>query len=268
MRDPHVVSLCYRLETDPSLIFDHPPPLEHNTDECMLRLADGVLTCTMKAHYASAVEARAVVDPRLRAWELYVALLRGKQVMHFVYQKAEVIDLDPPLPGVPQVIQATSIESVEAVDQVTVVLTQPHYPDLPTHFTVSPDVETLWNRYEGYVQGLTPLPGMAYVCQSFIEKVLARGRPDAAQKYHIEPEVLGTLGKLHSHRGDLTSRRKLEHERDRHEPPLTPSEIAWMEATVRMLIRRVGEYATDPTASWPTLSMRDLPPYKAGTRGP
>jgi hypothetical protein len=78
-------------------------------------------------------------------------------------------------------------------------------------------------------------------------------------KYHIEPKVLETLGRLHSHRGDLTNRRKLEHERELHEPPLTSQESTWMEAAVRRLIRRVGEYAADPTAPCPTLSMRDLP---------
>ena len=96
MRNPHVVALYYRLETDSSLIFNHPPPLDHDTNEFTLHLAEGVLTCTMKGHYASAGEARAVVDPVLRSWELHVALLWDKQVMHFVFQKPELIDLDPP----------------------------------------------------------------------------------------------------------------------------------------------------------------------------
>jgi hypothetical protein len=265
MRDPHVVVLFYRLETDSSLIFDHPKAIDHDINECTLRLADGMLTCKMKGHYATAAEARAPVDLYLRNWELAEALSHGRRMLWFTFDKAGIIDRDPPPPGIPPVIQATSIESVEAVDQVTVVLTQPHYPEPPTRFTASPDVETLWRRYEGYVQGREPLPGMAYVCQSFIEKVLARGRPDAAKKYHIEREVLRTLGNLHSHRGDLMSRRKLEHEQDRHEPPLTPQEITWMETAVRMLIRRLGEHAADPTAPGPMLSMRDLPPLSDGS---
>jgi hypothetical protein len=260
MRDPHVVTVFYQLETDPALRFDHPPPCEYNTDEFTLRLADGLLTCTMKAHCATAEEARAVVDPLLRAWELDVALRQGRRVMHFVYKNAHVIDRDPPPPGASQVIMTTSVGSLEMMGEATLTLISRHYPAPPEGFIASPDVETLWRRYDGYVQGREPLPGMAYVCQSFIEKVLARGRCDAARKYHIEEKVLCTLGNLHSHRGDLTSRRKLEHERDRHEPPLTPQEIAWMEAAVRMLIRRVGEHAADPMASWPTLCMRDLPP--------
>jgi hypothetical protein len=260
MRDPHVVALRYRLETDSSLIFDNPLPRNHDTDEFTLCLAEGVLTCTMTMHYATATEARAVVDPFLWAWELDEALRQGHRVLWFTFDKAEIIDRDPPPPGTHLVISTIPGEMVIVGEDVIVRLTRPSYPAPPTHFTVSPDVDTLWNRYEGYKQGHEPLPGMAYICQSFIEKVLARGRDDAVQKYHIEWTVLHTLGKLHSHRGDLTNRRKLEHERDRHEPPLTPLEIAWMEAAVRMLIRRIGEYAADPTAPWPTLSMRDLPP--------
>ena len=137
MRNPHVVALHYRLETAPSLIFDNPPPLEWETDQVTLCLAEDMLTCKMKAHYAAADAARAMVDPLLRSWELHVTLSQGMQIMHFVYQKPELIDLDPPPPGTPQVIQLVSIESAEAVDQVTVVLTQPHYPQPPTRFTAS-----------------------------------------------------------------------------------------------------------------------------------
>jgi hypothetical protein len=197
MRNPHVVTISYRLGTGPSLRFDHPPPLEYDTDEFTLRLAEGLLTCAMKVHYATTEEARAVVDPRLRAWELDVALRQGRRAMHFVYQNAHIIDRDPPPPGASQVIMTTSVGSLEMIGEATLTLIPRHYPAPPERFIVSPDVETLWRRYEGYVQGHEPLPGMAYVCQSFIEKVLARGQPDAANK--IEQKVLRTLGNLHSH---------------------------------------------------------------------
>jgi hypothetical protein len=272
MRAPHVVALyywlatldyrsnAYQLETtDASVSFENPQPREAETDLCTFHLAEGVLTCTMKAHYDSVDKAREDIDQLLRDWEVEDALERGRREIRFVFHQAKVIDRDPPSGG-----QASSIHTMGGRDIASrlVLRAAPRdaYPLFPQHFKVSPDVETLWNRYEGYKQGHEPLPGMAYICQSFIEKVLARGRDDAVQKYHIEWTVLHTLGNLHSHRGDLTNRRKLEHERDRHEPPLTPLEIAWMEAAVRMLIRRIGEYAADPTASWPTLSMRDLPP--------
>jgi len=41
--------------------------------------------------------------------------------------------------------------------------------------------------------------------------------------------------------------------------PLTPPEKAWVEAVVRTLIQRVGEYAYDPTAKAPQITMADFP---------
>jgi hypothetical protein len=260
MRDLHVVALYYRLETDTSLAFDHPPPLMHDTDACTLHLAEGVLTCTMKGHDATADEARARVYPHLRSWELAEALSHGRHSLWFTFDRAEIIDRDPPPPETSRVLYASPGEFVMLGEDVRLCLTHPSYPPPPMSFIASPDVETLWNRYEGYTQGREPLPGMVYFCQSFIEKVLAEGQADAADKYRIERKVLRALGNLHSHRGDLTNRRKLELEQDRYAPSLTPSEIAWMEAAVRMLIRRIGEYAADSTTPWPMLSMRDLPP--------
>lgn len=157
MRDPHVVALYYRLETDPSLIFKNPQPLDQDVDEFTLRLADGVLTCTMKEHYASAEEAKAVVAPFLRAWELDFALVQGQRELRFIYQKDEIIDRDPPPPGMPQVIQVSAAIAAEAAMQVSAYISRREYPAPPTRFTASPDVETLWHRYEGYKQGHEPL---------------------------------------------------------------------------------------------------------------
>jgi hypothetical protein len=217
MRDPHVAALSYQLETTEALLsFENPQPCEAETALCRFYLAEGMLTCTMKEHYPSPNEARGMVDPLLHAWVLADSLQRGRREIRFVFQRAEVIDRDPPPEGKVLSIQAT--ETIGVSGRLSLWVTRADYPAFSQRFIVSPDVETLWNRYEGYVQGREPLPGMAYVCQSFIEKVLARGQAEAAQKYHIERKVLRTLGDLHSHRGDLTSRRKLEHERDRHEP--------------------------------------------------
>jgi hypothetical protein len=50
MNDPHVGSLEYALETDATLAFNNPPPLEGDAGGFTYRLADGVLTVTMKDH--------------------------------------------------------------------------------------------------------------------------------------------------------------------------------------------------------------------------
>jgi hypothetical protein len=68
LNDSHVATLRYQLETDASLAFGSPAPREHDTFTFALRLAGGLLTCDMGAYFASAVAAKAVVEPVLRAW--------------------------------------------------------------------------------------------------------------------------------------------------------------------------------------------------------
>jgi hypothetical protein len=122
---------------------------------------------------------------------------------------------------------------------------------------ISPDVETLWYRYEGYVQGRELLLGMAFACLTFLEAQV-RGRANVAKTYAIDVAILSKLGDFTTNLGDERTARKFHGRSARR--PSAPQEAAWIDAAIRMIIRRVGEYAADPTASLPELSMSDLPP--------
>lgn len=50
----------------------------------------------------------------------------------------------------------------QAVVSAELLVTLHKYPDPPKLFILTPDVETLWHRYEGYLQGKEPLSSMAY----------------------------------------------------------------------------------------------------------
>src|SRR5882724_34655 len=264
LNDPHVTILRYRLETDASLAFDSPAPREHDTPAFALRLADGLLTCDMKAHFTSVAAAKAVVEPVLRAWELETALREGKRAMWFAYQDAEVIDRHPAPPSANLYIQVNEGLLRVTGELVSLQITRREYPAPPPHFTASADVETLWHRYEGYQQGREPLLAMAYFCLSVLEWRASQhpGRGDvrawAESLYGIEREVLRKLGDLTANLGDETTARKIDASSLHHTP--TPQEIAWIEAAIKLIIRRVGEHAADSTVSQPTLGMRDLPP--------
>jgi hypothetical protein len=158
MRDPHVVALTYWLEIErqedkPLTSFENASPLDHDTDEFTLHLADGVLTCTMKGHYATVKDARAVVDPYLRAWKLDDALRRDRREWRFIYQSCNIIYRDP----TPGETPLSTVISAEVAVQASLQITRSKYPCPPTRFTASPDVATLWQRYEGYKQGREPL---------------------------------------------------------------------------------------------------------------
>ncbi len=258
MNDPHVVSLQYRLDVGDDVVrYINPPAVRLNTPAFDAELADGILTCTMNQHFASIEDARTVIDSYLRAWELETALRRGRSELHFVYgDKAEVIDRNPsPTPaGNVVYLSAHGGLTITGTATLSTKVNRITYPDPPTYFRITPNVETMWGRYQGYVEGRELLLSMAYFCLTMIE-IEAGGRTVAANKYHVDLPVLSTLGKLTSIRGDQSTARKMT--RQHTGAALAGKERNWIEAAVKALILRVGEY--DPQNPMPLLTMQDLP---------
>jgi hypothetical protein len=253
MNDPHVQSLEYQIVPDATLVYDNPPRVERETEEFYIQLADGVLTVTMKAHYATEDEARAAVRPFIRAWEIDGALKHGRPEFRFDFQRANVIDRAPPAPQTGPHLTINTGSVVVLGESVILRRSSREYHGPPDGFTISPDVETLWDRYEGYLAGREPLPGMAYFCLTVIEAVY-KGRKKAAPALNIDDEVLNKLGELTSTRGDAATARK-------HKGPLMPlaaSESEWIREVVKALIRRFGMFAAGTTIAAP-LRMGDLP---------
>jgi len=255
MNDPHVESLTYKLEPDASVTFDRAPPLEWDTPACFLKLADQMLRVAMKEHFAVEREARERVEPVLRSWEIHTALRYGASEIHFAFVAAELIDRKPsPRDGL-------HILVVEPANLNVTVNVQLHvrrvaYPDPPVRFLASPDVATMWQRYEGYLQKREPLAGMAFFCLSFLQNE-SGGRKEASAKYAVDRAVLDKLGELSSERGDMTEARKVD--RRATFTPLSNSEKNWIQEAVKALIRRKGEYDFDPTGRLPVLALGDLP---------
>ena len=134
----------------------------------------------------------------------------------------------------------------------TVVLGEGSYPSplvVTAGFSVSPEVRMLFARYRGYTEGQEPLAGMAYACLTFLTKMMAKGKPDAAKKFNISIPVLDKLGLLSSRKGG----RKYP-----SEGPYTPQEETWVREAVRVLIRRAAEHAAGVTVT--QITMSDLPP--------
>lgn len=261
MNDPHVEALDYRLVPDESLRFNSPPPLEHETDAFKLRLQDEVLTVWLKDHYASEEDARVAVDPYLQVWAVYEALeSRRRRKLRFDYRGAKTVDRNP----------SSSDDGVRRTAQISLkvlwstseaVETRGDYPEPPRNFALSPDVEAMWERYEGYLKGREPLLSMAYFCLTVLEssahKLPGKGdnRAKAVRKYAIQDKVLRKLGELAANLGDAETARKVGGE---GRPP-TPSEGAWIEQCLLAIIRRAGEHAADPQKVFPKFTMADLP---------
>lgn len=255
MNDPHVEFLIYELKTSDTIDFANPPPLAHETEGLSLRLESGRLTVTMKEHHGSVESARREVDPFLRAWELDVALRYRRQEITFEYVAARVIDRKPPSPGAPQVIALAGIVSLEMFGTARLTVAHRNYPPPPVGFLVSPDVETLWRRYEGYLNGREPISSMANFCLTLAE-YRGGSRKGAAMFLGVEFAVLSKLGELASTKGDELTARKVP---TAGFTPYTVLEVRWMEAATRVIIRRFGERQAG-AALYPKTTMLDLPP--------
>jgi hypothetical protein len=270
MRDPHVVWLEYRLQPSSHVAFENPPPIEHETDTFIMRLSEGVARFEMKEHYASEEEAKSVVEEFLRAWEIYTALRFGAAEMRFSFERPHVIDRKPPPPGTTLVVALADRLTLKGEATVALTAVRRAYPAPPTGFRVSPNVGTLWDRYQHYREGREPLPGVAYFCLTFLETMaggppegaarkrkISEARKKAAQKYQIDENVLGKLGDLSSTRGDARTARKVT----ANMTPLSPAEAAWIDSATREIIRRVGEVDAGATGL-PAITMKHLPPLR------
>ena len=258
MRDPHVVLLRYRLETTDTVAFDNPEPIEVDIDSFRLRLENDALVVELMEHFASVEDARKAVDRFLKAWEIDAALRYGTQEIFFVYEDAEIIDRNPPLPGSSQTIQLSTLGMVVVTGNVSAHITRRKYPEPPSLFRSSPDVEVMWYRFNGYLEGREPLLSMAYFCLTMIEAstgMRKNKRQQAAENYNIHIDVLNKLGELTSSRGDPKTARKFIS--DVTLAPLNSKEVTWIESAIKAIIRRVGENLS--TDSLPVITLRDLP---------
>lgn len=258
MRDPHVESLRYRVEPIGNTSYSNPPPLKYENGLCTLTLTDGVMFIKPKDHYASVQQARQVIEPFLRAWELDADLRYGLGTIRFKYEDHTIVDRNPPPPDDRSdviIVGEIVLDGIAVSGSVSIHITRADYPKPPLSFQITPDVDTMWLRYCGYLEGREPLLAMAYCCLTIVEASVG-GRKSAAQQYHIDKLVLDTLGHLTSeNRGDAKTARKFK--KGQLEKPLSRAEQVWVEEAVKALIRRMGEYR--PGQIIADLCMRDLP---------
>ena len=256
MRDSHVESLRYRLKTSATTTYENPSTVKFIRDEFECNLNDGVLTCHMREHYPAVGEAQRVVEDFLRSWEVKTALELGRGEMQFQYEDSHVIDRNPPPPGSSEFVYVSASGVVKFTGSAKSILriTRRKYPDPPTVFTVTPDVETLWQRYNNYLDGKEPLPSMAYFCLTVVQNK-AGGRKPAAKLFLIQETILSKLGDLTSNKGDAETARKAPKEGSI--PALSEKEKKWIEAVVKILIRRTGELVNIQSSQ--LITMTDLP---------
>lgn len=177
----------------------------------------------------------------------------------FQFEDSHVIDRNPPPPGSSEFKYVSTSGGVKFTGSVTPIhsITLREYPDPPIDFTVTPDVETLWQRYNNYLDGKEPLPSMAYFCLTLIENKAGgkKKRKSAANLFLIEKPILDKLGDLTANKGNAETARKIPEKGSI--TALNEKEKKWIKAVVRIFIQRMGELANIQTAK--LITMTDLP---------
>jgi len=257
MPDFHVVALKYRLQPSDHISYAEPPPLVFENDTARFHLENNQLRCEMKLHVATSEEARALVDPVVRNWEIEVELARSRGELRFTYENAEIVDRTPSTPGA---IRGHVMAALGGAYSVATCNAESHiirknYGEPPVGFRLTPDAESILLRFRGYQNGREPLLSMAYFCLTVVESAASgpNRRSNAAKTFGIEADVLRKLGDLTTNRGERASARKAQSSSQ----PLTNREREWLEATVKQLVSRL---CNPPSGYQRTkLTLADLP---------
>jgi hypothetical protein len=255
MRDPHIDAVYYEIGTGDGISFGAPPTMTVTNRLGTFELSNGKLSIRPTEHYSSGNEARAVLEPFLRAWEVDSDLTRNIGSIRFKFLSVHKVDRSPPVPDSGLVSIAVGAAEVIAVGEVASVhITQNTYPPPPGDFRTTPEVELAYSRWRAFREGREPLQSMSYAVLTLLEST-AGNRRHAASTFHVDANILSTIGRLSSTKGDGATVRKFG--AGGQLQPLSGPESSWLEAAVRRLVRRIGEHAAGVQLS--QLTMRDLP---------
>ena len=239
MNDPHVVALEYRIEHGPAIDWSRAAPLNIEEDSFDVRAENGRIRFSLKEHYASEDEARLVVEADyIPNWEFHVGLVRGPNAFRLRFDSAEIVDRNPS-PGPPTLRAHASFGPITA--KADLARKPRAFPDPPrAGIRRSPDVDSMFRRYMGYLEGREPLSAMAYFCLTVLEK-MGGSRSKAAVRFGISENVLDRIGKLSATKGGPSARKAIG-----SSAPHTPEDERFLKSAIQTLIRRVAEVEFGP----------------------
>jgi hypothetical protein len=254
MRDPHVERLFFEIGAGEGTSYRNPPPLCFSNALGEFKATDGLLVVEPLDHFASKTDARTVIEPFLRSWEIETDLTAGIGTIRFRFKRAETIDRDPPASGSSRTIELEGAVLAASGLTASLHVTRAFYPAPPKQFRSSAEVEAAYRRWRNVKAAREPLQSMAYFLLTLLESG-AGGRRQAAGTFSIDVEVLKAIGHLSSKKGDLMTARKVP-----RKPPLrelTGPERTWLDEAIKRIIVRLGERASG--APMKRLAMSDLP---------
>ena len=249
MNDPHVVALIYGIEHCASVDYEEAESFVLEEPGFRLEVKDKKARFELKGHYAEESAACESIEEYIRVWEFDACLNNGSGSFKLRFDESEIEDRNP-TPGV--VCGRVSFRAGVPTISASVTCRVRKYPSPPLDFAISPDVQTMYDRYMSYLQGREPLSGMAFFCLTVLENSVG-GRKAAAQKYQIANRVLGEIGYLCSEKGGSEARKAGGVTKE-----LTEEERRFLNQAIKKIIRRAAEKTYDPTAELDKISLFDL----------
>lgn len=257
MRDSHVERLHFAIGAEEGVSYEAPIPLTFENYLGDFDCRDGRLVVKPVAHFSDENDARTVIEPFLRAWEIDSDLNGNIGTIRFKFMRADVIDRDPPPPGTSKAISLKARSVTASRTTATLQIVRRSYPSPPESFRATSEAVQAYSRWRAFRDGREPLQSMAYFFLTLAEAT-AGGRRRAAHVLAIKAEVLSTIGRLASTKGDLSTARKVA--RTGAFDELTDSEKRWLEQAIRHVIKRLGERVAGTAME--SLKITNLPKIK------
>ncbi len=253
MNDQHVTSLVYRVKCADWVDYSKAKPLFSDETAFRLEVKDKQARFELKEHYATEDEARKAVEDYVLAWNVNTCCTLGRHYFRLEFEKAVFA------PG-PQPVYIRAEFRASGISQ------RRSYPKPPSDISVTPDVESMYQRYIRHHSGREGLESMAYFCLSMLEdrpsqpnsqeRIHPKKRKAAAENYQIDKDVLAEIGRLSSTKGGPAGARKASGV----DTELTQQERRFLKEAIKKMIRRAAEKAHRPDADLPKISLADLPP--------
>lgn len=242
------ITLYYRL--DCTIPFDVSDPVIGEDTIGSFKLENDILIVHLSDEYRLLREARRIVDPILKSWQLEAEICYRMFNFRFAFWKAEMetsaLDNDDNPP------EALNYEKDEKGQLVIYSTTYPPFPQ--TRFTT--EMVAAWVRYRKASMGIgESIQSAAYYALTIAESVEGKGkRKMAATKLQIDEKILGKIGELTSKRGSINTARK---SLGTSAKDLTKKEKCWIECAVRFLMFHLGLVNSGEIPT--KITMSDLP---------
>jgi hypothetical protein len=254
MSNPRVESLLYRfLSLDDRRDFSQAGAWEGDVGGFDCRLDGGDLKACPQAHYPTSQSAREVLEPPLRAWELWAELENATRIQ-FKYAAALMVDAASGAAHVESVEPMEPMAVSTTVSSGTVNMGGDSYPrPSPKALASSPLIEELLGWVRELREGRQRMLVLAYLF--FTRLTYEYGNEvRAAAELNMSKEILITLRRLAA-KNDPQHRRKVKGEVQ----PLTNAERFWITVALPRITQHVAEVAAGSNSPKLNMGPPELP---------